>query len=483
MRNMFGRPILSAIAAAVSLLALQAQAQSVSQSAAEGGRYWFVELAGSPVADGAALGSVLAEKLAFRREAAAAGVRFSERRAFHTLFNGFSIEADAENRLKLLRLKGVKAVYPVETITRPAVETGGTAPTSRPRWRLTGADIAQNQFGLSGAGVTVGIIDTGIDIDHPAFGGSGTPGTTPFPNARVVAGYDFVGDAYNSTRRRRCARSAPGRQSRTTAPATAPTCRASSAPTAAASRASRPGVSFGAYRVFGCAGIDRRPTSSSRRWSARCRRRAGDQHEHRLGAQWPQYPTAQASSRLVNKGVVMVASIGNNGPGGSPRTACGPRARPASGQGHRRRIVRQRPALLHRSTARPTATCRPPARRPRRPPAACRWRARARRRPPTTPASRCRRAACRQGRADPPRHLRLLREGHQRPERRRRRRRALQQRRRRHHADGRGHAADHDPGGGDHAAQGATLDGRLAAGPTTLTWSTDYVSSRTAPAG
>ena len=129
MRNMFGRPILSAIAAAVSLLAMQAQAQSVSQSAAEGGRFWFVELAGSPVADGAALGSVLAEKLAFRREAAAAGVRFSERRAFHTLFNGFSVEADAKNRLKLLRLKGVKAIYPVETIeARPAVEAAGAAP-------------------------------------------------------------------------------------------------------------------------------------------------------------------------------------------------------------------------------------------------------------------------------------------------------------------------------------------------------------------
>ena len=35
------------------------------------------------------------------------------------------------------------------------------------------------------------------------------------------------------------------------------------------------------------------------------------------GRQWPQYPTAQATSRLAGKGVVMVASIGNNGPGGS----------------------------------------------------------------------------------------------------------------------------------------------------------------------
>jgi hypothetical protein len=29
--------------------------------------------------------------------------------------------------------------------------------------------------------------------------------------------------------------------------------------------------------------------------------------------QWPQYPTAQASDRLVNKGIAVVASIGNSG--------------------------------------------------------------------------------------------------------------------------------------------------------------------------
>jgi hypothetical protein len=32
--------------------------------------------------------------------------------------------------------------------------------------------------------------------------------------------------------------------------------------------------------------------------------------------QWPQYPTAQASDRLVNKGMVVVASIGNSGANG-----------------------------------------------------------------------------------------------------------------------------------------------------------------------
>ena len=77
-------------------------------------------------------------------------------------------------------------------------------------------------------------MDTGIDIDHPDFGGYGINGSTAFPTARVTTGYDFVGDAYNAdpasaratTRTRRRIRT------RTTAPATARTWRASSAPTA-----------------------------------------------------------------------------------------------------------------------------------------------------------------------------------------------------------------------------------------------------------
>jgi subtilisin family serine protease len=40
--------------------------------------------------------------------------------------------------------------------------------------------------------------------------------------------------------------------------------------------------------------------------------------------QWPQYPTAAASDRLVNKGVSVVASIGNSGANGAF-----PPARPA----------------------------------------------------------------------------------------------------------------------------------------------------------
>ena len=77
-----------------------------------------------------------------------------------------------------------------------------------------------------------------------------------------------------------------------------------------------PGVTFGAYRVFGCAGS----TTDDIMIAAMERALADDMDvlNMSIGAafQWPQYPTAQASDRLVNRGVTVVASIGNSGANG-----------------------------------------------------------------------------------------------------------------------------------------------------------------------
>lgn len=308
----------SALALSLSLGVTQVHAQeSVSVNEQENGNLWFVELSGAPVADGASLATVRNEKAAFRRAAAAAGITFKERMAYDTLFNGFSIEVAPGDRAKISQLAGVKAMYPVEIIAAPTPEvSAGVVADMARAVALTGADVAQNSRGLTGKGIKVGIVDSGIDIDHPAFGGSGTNGTTPFPSARVTAGYDFVGDNYNSG-------GTPAQQ--IPAPDANPDdCGGHGTHVSGIVGANgggikgvAPDVTFGAYRVFGCAG-----SSSSDVIVAALERAFADGMQiinQSLGAarQWPQYPTAQASSRLVNRGVVMVASIGNNGPGGS----------------------------------------------------------------------------------------------------------------------------------------------------------------------
>jgi subtilisin family serine protease len=310
------KPVALAIAAlSTATLAL---AQTVPVTEAEGSRLWFVELSGKPVADGASQAAVQAEQAAFRAAAAQAGVSFTERRSFKSLFNGLAIAVSPTDRAKLARLAGVKALHPIETIQAPTPEqAAGSAADLATALSLTGANVAQNSLGLTGAGVRVGIIDTGVDIDHPAFGGSGTPGTTSFPNARVVAGYDFVGDAYNADPSSASFNPVP-------APDSNPDdCNGHGTHVAGIVGANgggivgvAPGVTFGAYRVFGCNGS----TEADIMLAAMERALADGMQvvNQSIGSarQWPQYPTAQAASRLAKKGVVMVASIGNNGPGG-----------------------------------------------------------------------------------------------------------------------------------------------------------------------
>ncbi|WP_349741412.1 S8 family serine peptidase [Roseateles cavernae] len=315
--NLSRKPIALAIAALST--ATMAMAQSVPASAAEGSRLWFVEFAGKPVADGANPADVQAEQAAFRAAAATAKVSYHERRSFNSLFNGLAVSVGATERAKLARIKGVKALHPIEIIQAPTPEqAAGSAIELSRALALSRADIAQNSLGLTGAGVKVGVIDTGVDIDHPAFGGSGVNGTTPFPNARVIAGWDFVGDAYNAD-------SSSASYNPVPSPDSNPDdCGGHGSHVAGivggnggGFKGVAPGVSLGAYRVFGCNGSTEADIMLAAMERALADGMQVINQSIGSGRQWPQYPTAQAASRLAKKGVVMVASIGNNGPGGS----------------------------------------------------------------------------------------------------------------------------------------------------------------------
>ncbi|HYG60087.1 MAG TPA: S8 family serine peptidase, partial [Symbiobacteriaceae bacterium] len=151
---------------------------------------YFVELNSPPSVEGTSPGTLRKEKDNFRAAAKKAGIAFKERYAFEKLFNGFSIEVGAASLPALSRIAGVKAVWPVVKVERPAVSD--SVPDLVTALDMTGASVAQSELGLTGKGIKVAIMDTGVDYDHPDLGGCFGPG------CRVATGWDFVGDAYNA---------------------------------------------------------------------------------------------------------------------------------------------------------------------------------------------------------------------------------------------------------------------------------------------
>jgi subtilisin family serine protease len=54
---------------------------------------------------------------------------------------------------------------------------------------VIGASQVQSTYGVNGTGMTVAVIDTGVDYDNPGLGGGFGPGD------KVIAGYDFADDS------------------------------------------------------------------------------------------------------------------------------------------------------------------------------------------------------------------------------------------------------------------------------------------------
>lgn len=270
---------------------------------------FIVELASLPAVEGGSRAALAKEKDAFRSAARKNGIKFTERYSYDTLFNGISIEMDAAQLPVLARTAGVKAVWPNVTVARPEVAQEAT-PDLYTAINMTGASVAQSELGYTGRGVKVAVMDTGVDYDHPDLGGGFGPGY------RVVTGWDFVGDAFNAD-------STNPSYNPVTVPDNDPDdCGGHGTHVAGIIGANgtvngvAPDVTFGAYRVFGCEGS----TTADIMVAAMERAYADGMQilNMSIGSsfQWPQYPTAVASTRLVNKGVVVVASIGNSGANG-----------------------------------------------------------------------------------------------------------------------------------------------------------------------
>jgi len=130
-----------------SLPATAQEAGSVGTELDDTAELWFVELSSSPTADGGRLRDTERDKAGFLKAAGKAGLRFSERFAFDTLWNGLSIRVDKADVAKLARIPGVAALYPVDELQLDPQPVDGIDLFSA--LAMTGADIAQKTRGYS----------------------------------------------------------------------------------------------------------------------------------------------------------------------------------------------------------------------------------------------------------------------------------------------------------------------------------------------
>jgi subtilisin family serine protease len=117
---------------------------------------------------------------------------------YGTLINAFSATLSSQAAAAMARRPDVASVQPVSIIVR---ENSTSVP-------FIGGNKVWNTLGARGQGMTLALVDTGIDYTHKDFGGSGDPadyannnpnviepGT--FPTRKVIGGFDFVGSNYD----------------------------------------------------------------------------------------------------------------------------------------------------------------------------------------------------------------------------------------------------------------------------------------------
>ncbi|MGO1479746.1 MAG: S8 family serine peptidase [Brachybacterium sp.] len=273
---------------------------------------WLVEVDGDPVRRGgsASANSKTQDRVHQRAEDAQIPMEVEE--TFVAGWNGMSVAMDDTDVAKLRDVQGVRAVYPVLEVQMP--EPADVSPNDVHGNAMTGVDQLQQVDGLTGEGVTVAVIDSGIDYNNPDLGGSGVDDErADFPNDRVVGGYDLVGDDYDSN------------AGIPVAPDEFPDdCGGHGTHVAGIVGADgevlgvAPGVDLLSYRVFGCDGSS--STDVILEAMERALEDGADVVNMSLGAAfatWQDYPTAQLADVLTAHGVSLVISAGNEGTAGT----------------------------------------------------------------------------------------------------------------------------------------------------------------------
>lgn len=275
------------------------------------GRY-LVQVKGTPSLQGGSARSLRSAQDSVQKAAKDADAPFTVDRSFTRGWSGMSVTMDDADVATLRSVPGVEAVFPVLSVEAP--EPADAAPEDEYGNAMTGADVLQSVDGLTGDGVRVAVIDSGIDYNNPDLGGSGTDDeTADFPNTRVVGGYDYVGDDYDSSKGVPAEPDAYPDDCGGHGTHVAGIIGADGEVTGVA-----PEADLLAYRIFGCDGTSDTDVILAAMEQAQAD--GVDVVNMSLGASfmtWQDYPTAQMADAMVAAGTTVVISAGNSGASGT----------------------------------------------------------------------------------------------------------------------------------------------------------------------
>ncbi|KAI8075789.1 peptidase S8/S53 domain-containing protein [Gilbertella persicaria] len=254
--------------------------------------------------------SVLSKRALFYDQLDHHNINYTVRHEYQ-LIHAVSIAFKSEQDTALFfeKVPGIKKAWPVNTITKPsflhvqndaAISSNYITPLFD-HYNNTGVSKVRDELGMTGKGIKVGIIDTGVDYMHPALGGCFGP------NCRVAYGYDFVGDAYTGENL-----PMPDQDPRDN-------CNGHGTHVAGIIGAKdahftgvAPDVILGAYRIFGCSGSSADDVIMKAMEAAYLD--GMDIINLSLGdIGWPESPSSLLADELALRGMVVCAAAGNEG--------------------------------------------------------------------------------------------------------------------------------------------------------------------------
>ncbi|KAF9280195.1 hypothetical protein BGZ68_007439 [Mortierella alpina] len=204
-------------------------------------------------------------------------VGFTVRHEFFDLINGLSVELHdvSQNKIQQLleqirAIPGVVKVSPLISVSQPKTiihdtgfDTLAAIPQLSTAHEQTGVLRARNELSLTGKGIKIGIIDTGVDYTHEALGSC----------YGIIAGSSTKSNFFGVA----------------------------------------PEATLGAYRVFPCSGTAKDDVIIA----AMERAYADGMDVVNLslggGSAWAYTPLSKAAGQLAHLGVVVVAAVGNDG--------------------------------------------------------------------------------------------------------------------------------------------------------------------------